>query len=211
VAIPRPLAPDADSVQLATWLTEWSLRYPFGYDDQLQASLRPATGSYVVTDLRAILQWKHPRFPNRPFNDVHSYDLRHPGVIQRQTGRAFRANNDAMALAQLARIPWVKQTPTGSAVLMAMNPDRWTVFDRWANTTLVHLRDLLAAQCHDRTAPLHDLSLQLSKFRPQMVNDAYKAIAADWPSYIAICQKVSALTFLSLRTIDRACYESRGR
>ncbi len=41
--------------------------------------------------------------------------------------------------------------------------------------------------------------------------DGYVATAPNWPIYMEICRAISGLTLLSLRSVDRALYEARGR
>ena len=95
---PRQLAPTADKSDLTAWLTEWSLFYPFDYDDQLPA----ASGSFGLAALRSIVSWKsEKRF--KASNDVKivNYNTVNPGLIVAITGAALAAATDGAALAAL--------------------------------------------------------------------------------------------------------------
>jgi len=200
---PRQLAPTADKSDLTAWLTEWSLFYPFDYDDQLPA----ASGSFGLAALRSIVSWKsEKRF--KASNDVKivNYNTVNPGLIVAITGAALAAATDGAALAALLGIPVAQGPAFGSAVLMAGDPNRWTVFDRMANTSLRKMSAVLAPQAAG--GPLQRVALALAALPIPAGN---VAVAANWPAYMKCCREISAITWLSLRTVDRALYEARGR
>jgi hypothetical protein len=210
VAFPRPLAPDSGVAQLISWLTEWSLRYPFAYDEALKPVLRPQSGQLSADDVEVILGWKlGKRWEAKAIGEVRAYVQSWPRSIESETSNALRAPTDAAAMGFLGGIPWLKGPAVGSAVLMALDPDRWTVFDVQASAALVCLRDLLADRREKSNDCLYQLAELLAKFNPERVRGQYPAAANDWPIYMAICREVSRLTMLSLRTIDRALYEAR--
>jgi len=207
---PRPLSPEADVSDLASWLTEWSLFYPSDYDEKLLKVARPPAGGFVLRDLKIIIGWKSEvRFVRSRQLQVQRYDAAHPGAILRSTTAALTAAGDAAALQALRGIPNFQRPAFGSALLMVADPDRWTTFDRMANESLVRLRDTLAVR--RRGDPLHDVCRLLGAFRPNRVGNNYPAQAADWPIYMECCRAISTVTWLSLRTIDRALFEARGR
>lgn len=206
MSFPRPLARDADVGQLAAWLTEWSLLYPVDYDAPVTAIARPTSG-FGVTELKTILDWKlERRFRDRAKRQVDAYDLKNPDSptsttsIRKMTASAIAAANDIAARKALSGLAWAQGPAVGSAVLTIGNPDRWTVYDVMACCALRQVRDTLSGQVRRRNAPLQPLARQLAKFQ----ND-------DWYVYLDCCRAIRDLTLLSLRAIDRALYEARGR
>jgi hypothetical protein len=207
----RPLAPDSGITQLTSWLTEWSLCYPFAYDEMLKPVLRPANRHFTTDELEVILRWKlGQRWQKKATADVNAYAQSHPSSVPNETGNALNAPTDLAAMEFLVGIPWVQGPAVGSAVLMTLDPDRWTVFDVQASAALVCLRDLLTDRREDSNDCLYQLAELLAQFNPQRVRGQFPAAANDWPMYMAVCREISRITMLSLRTIDRALYEARG-
>jgi hypothetical protein len=211
MSFPRLLASDADASDLTAWLTEWSLFYPFDYDDQLSPIVRPATGAFDVDSICLIVGWKaERRWRKSKQESIRRYDGLHPGTVAAKTRNALSAVDDASGLSGLRGIPQVQAPAFGSAVLTVGDPDRWTVFDKMASASLVQLRDHLSIQ--QTGGPLQSLAGALARFRPPRNRaNEYLARVADWPTYMLCCRAISATTWLSLRTVDRALYEARGR
>lgn len=209
MSFPRPLTPDADAPELTAWLTEWSLLYPCGYDTALSRITFPPTNSFDITAICEIVRWKSgPRYADHRVGKVCAFDVANPGAVARHTQAALTAPTDTEALNALRAIPVVRGPAFGSAVLMAGNPSRWTVFDRMANASLVYLRDRLTMRRNDDE--LFDLQRALLAFRPTQTKVGYEADARDWVAYLDCCRAISRATWLSLRTVDRALYEARA-
>ena len=116
---------------------------------------------------------------------------------------------NAEALRCLRGLPQMKTAGTvavASAVLMVLDPDRWSVMDRMANKSLVALRNALSVS-EEISHELGNLAYLISGFSPPV---DYLARSEDWPRYMAICREIAQLTGVSLREVDRALYKARG-
>jgi hypothetical protein len=216
MSTPRPLASSSTAGELAQWVTEWSERYPFGYDDVLTPITRPPAKAFDLDELITIYRWKlGDQWKKVRIDELRAHHVALPTAIATATSAAFAAASDAAALAALIPIPGMKNSKLAavrSTVLMVADPDRWSPSDKMANKSVVMLRDRLAPRTINPADPLHKLVVLLGQFRP--VPDSkggYPACAADWPTYMACCREISRITWLSLRTVDRALYEARGR
>ena len=213
---PPPLPTDANRAQLTRWITEWSLNYNFGHDDQLKNVVRKR--SFEINDAITILRWKlqEDQVPDAK-RALEGFDARYPGRIAAATQAAIAAPDDTTALGQLAGIPWLQGPSVGTVVLMVGDPDRWTVSDVNANRTLVELREHLAHQAGQPNLELHEIAKTLANYLPTDASEGapgtkprYEASWKDWPNYMAAIREIQHATWLSLRTIDRAFYQCRG-
>jgi hypothetical protein len=211
VALPRPLAPDADVPQLTQWLTEWNFLYGFDHDEPLRAVLRPTPLSFDVQRLRPVMDWKlGPRKSGPTMKAIEEHERANPGDVQRVTASALSAPNDATAIRRISKLAALN-VAVGSAVLMAGDPERWTVADRRSNDTLVALRTTLRQGQLEGDAPLHGLAVALDAYDPPVTAGARTPVAKDWPAYVGICRQLALLTSPSLRSVDRAIYTAAGR
>jgi hypothetical protein len=200
--------------QLTQWLTEWSLLYPFSGDRTIQPVLWPAAGNFGAQELQIIFDWKlGNRWKAVAAAQVNTFDAANPGRIELMTGNALTAPNDAAALAALRGLPQVRgaqAVAVGSAILMCLDPNRWTVIDVNANDALVCLRNTIGGQRNNTTNPLYELAVPLWGFTPGAnSNGNHPALAVDWPDYMAVCRTIARMTMLSLRTVDRALMQAR--
>jgi len=156
-----------------------------------------ASGSFGLAALRSIVSWKsEKRF--KASNDVKivNYNTVNPGLIVAITGAALAGGTDGAALAALLGIPVAQGPPFGKRRPNAGDPNRWTVFDRMANTSLRKMSAVLALR---RPAGLQRVALALAALPIPAGN---VAVAANWPAYMKCCREISAITWLSLRTVD---------
>ena len=212
---PRPLTAEATPDHLHGWIIEWTARYDVSSDDVLLPIAMPSSG-FDVDDLAVIYRWKlGKQWRTQAVKRLHSFALQNPGVIEASTAQALAATDDTAALASLRAISGMKTRQAvalGSAVLMVGRPTRWSVVDRMANASLVHLREVLSPQASSSDAPLHEMALTLANFKPAPdKSGGYPAVTKDWVAYMECVRAISKHTWLSLRTIDRALYASRGR
>jgi hypothetical protein len=213
MAPPLPLPQDAAVGQLTQWLTEWSLLYPFGGDGLIRPVVRPRGGCLTPGELKIVMEWKiGDRFKQAAFDQIDAYEAANAGEISGKTALAMVATTDAQALQELRGLPQMKTrfvAAVGSAILMCLDPERWTVMDVNANAALVCLRDTLRSQAGNPNSPLHDLAVELSTFTPRRTTNGYEARTVDWPTYMSICRTIARTTMLSLRTVDRALQQAR--
>jgi hypothetical protein len=195
---------------LADWVASWAGLYDAASDTRVLALAGTSPGYLKVQDLVTIFRWKlQPNHFVVAQRDILRYEAAHPGLVQSKTAAALVAVSDADALRCLRGLPQMKTAGTvavASAVLMVLDPDRWSVMDKMANSSVVALRDMISAAKHldPRLAKLAHL---VGGYAPPLDNSAR---SEDWPTYMAICREIANLTGASLRVVDRALYKARG-
>lgn len=164
---------------LHTWIQGWAGEYPAGDDDVLA----PLKGVHELTrsHLAVIVKWKME--PHRRAGTLRSLDKESDKRIAALSQRAFACSDDLGALLILQQLTGIGPA-LASAILMAQNPTRYTVMDRWAVVALRWLEEL-----------------------PE---DA-RAGSFVWLAYLQACRQISERTGESLRVLDRALYKGRGK
>lgn len=205
-----PAAPTR--ADLTRWLTEWSLDYSFVWDDKLKDVV--GMPSFNLDALDAILGWKlQANHHAAAMKQLKTYEAAHPGALVAATAAAIsQKGNDVAALQKLSGISQLQGPAVGPVILMVGDPNHWTVTDINANRAIVHLRDHFATLALPPAHDLHPLSLLLQQYNPANKNAGttkkpeYPAQIQDWPAYLGVCRALRDLTWLSLRTIDRALF-----
>lgn len=163
---------------LREWVLAWNAQYNVAHD----AALVPLHGraSYTIAELTTILKWKLQ--PNYLASAVNTLATLPPEYV---TDLIARAINNADDLAAYLLLSDVKGMRSGwaipSAILMTSNPDRYTVYDRRAKSSLTALGLLQS--------------------------DPAKGV---WLNYLHSCRLISRRVLLPLRTVDRALYQAKG-
>jgi hypothetical protein len=97
-------------------------RYDYGDDAAaLDAGQRIATGDYNLTNLKRIISWKSPRSIGRAERNTEA-------DVTDALRSAVSAKTDRAAVAVLIGLRGV-DVPVASAILAAINPDRFTIID----------------------------------------------------------------------------------
>ncbi len=169
--------------ELQHWVDKWSAQYPAGYD----AVLEPLASreGFTPGDLEVIYWWKYRGlWPQRKIDQMRNFP---DGKVASLSRRAFACPDELGALRILMLIPGA-QAAGASAILMAHNPEVYTVMDVRAINSL--------------TWPLKLWSKE---------DQGTKASSLEWPDYLDRCRAIASRTSRSLRTVDRALYASNGR
>ncbi len=183
-----PEAVDPVPSPLSDWVLAWSGRYDRSYDAPIERLA--GTSELGLEETKEVYRWKLRRlWPERASRLVESWV---DEDVRRLTSRAAQCNDEMAACRLLQMLPGAGPA-VASALLMAMNPRRYTVMDK---------RSLKS---------LHALG-----FWP----DEYGRVASTWfyPEYLSVCRKLCAQLgdpvpagFRTLRTLDRALFKARGR
>ncbi len=133
---------------LAAWVASWSGRYDSDSDASVLAMAETSRRHLLVQDLVTIFRWKlQPNHFVAARRSLLEYDADHPGWIKDKTEAACVASSDDEALRCLRGLPQMKTMGTvavASAVLMVLDPSRWSVMDRMANMSLAAFGDVLS-------------------------------------------------------------------
>lgn len=168
--------------QLTTWVHDWSGQYGVAHDDQLNGLMGRA--SLDREAFQRIIDWKFP-------NQAHRRTMAHRRLAEESNAAlldfspaARQCVDDGAALRIILRVNGVGPA-LGSALLMVMNPERWTVLD---------VRALASVRAVGY---------------PEVPDNAQER--ATWLPYLTACRAIQQRTDLSLRTIDRALWVANGR
>lgn len=124
-----------DYEQPGRWIDKWSEKYPVSYD----TGLKKLAGREAFTpdDLEMIYKWKYRGlWPKRKIESMRAFPA---GQVESLSRRAFLCADDLGALRILMLIPGA-QAAGASAILMAHNPDLFTVMDVRAIKSLIWLK-----------------------------------------------------------------------
>lgn len=171
---------------LTTWVDKWAMRYPVLAEREKLGDLYDRKRkSFRLDQLEIIYRWKYARlWPDRKVAALRA------NCDERQardwTRRAISCPDDLGALAFVHLLPGANAAG-GSAILTVADQKRFTVMDRRAIKSLV---------C-------------LGQWDPTVQGTT--ASATHWIEYLRECRKISERTNRSLRTVDHALYQSRGR
>ena len=168
---------------LALWVGEWAQRYSAKYDEVL-AHLHETTvldRSSVFT----VIDWKFNADPRRRANAYRRMaEESEDQAILDITAAARACLDDGAAMRVICLLRGVGQA-LGSALLMTMDPQRWTVLDRRAVSSI-------------RVIGYNDVPSDSQDRR-------------TWLPYLQACRDVHQRTGESLRNVDRALYTAKGR
>lgn len=166
---------------IGNWVEAWSRRYPVEYDRDLVGVRGQAHLSR--DDLEKVYTWKFKGL--WPARKVRAMRAVPEHEIAGLTARAFRCDDELGALLILMLIPGL-QAAGASAVLMAQDPDRYTVMDVRALRSLAALGRWSADE------------------------RGTEATAQEWPEYLDTCRRLQEETGHPLRVIDRALWAADG-
>ena len=164
------------------WIAKWAGQYPIGSDVAVEhLAGRDAFGH---KELAVIYNWKYRRlWPAKHVRNLTTGCTNAEALDWTQ--RAF-ASEDLAALCVTSMLPGANAAGA-SAVLMASQPWRFTVMDPRAIASLT----------------------LLGRWSPSIKGSG--ASYRYWVDYLEQCRKLAVLANVSLRTLDRALYESNGR
>jgi hypothetical protein len=168
-----------DDCALRQWICAWAKKYPAMHDDVLAPFASRACLS--VDDVDVILGWKLGSTPNRLKVARRNIASNPACFVSDIIARAARCNDDLGALLLLCQLKGVK-TAIASAILQALRPERFTVYDVRAITSLQALGLFIADPCK-----------------------------GEWLNYLESCRAIARRTGFSLRKVDRALYMANGR
>lgn len=171
-----------DRKQLKTWVRAWAGMYPAGADEVLV----PLAGvSPIDRDATAIIvNWKFNNMAHRRANAHRGLAKEPDGRIEDLTARAFGCNDELGALLIIDSLQGVGPA-LGTSILMAANPERYTVMDT---------RSIQSIRAHELPGARFD-----------------DANEREWLDYLASCRSISERAAESLRTVDRALFMADGR
>lgn len=167
-----------DDCDLHRWVCAWAAQYPADYDDVIL----PFAGRAALTmaEVDAILVWKFGSTPHWLQQARGALANCEEGYVVDVVARAIRSNDDLGAMLLLQDIKRFGHA-TASAILMATNPQRYTVYDVRANKSLEALRMLQTDECQ-----------------------------GVWLNYLESCRRVSRRADQPLRRVDQALYKANG-
>jgi len=168
-------------IQLRDWVRRWAVRYPSNED----AVLKELAGREYMDrgDMDIVIRWKFSADRRWLPGIQRRLDQEPDGWIEELTRRAFASTDDLAALLILDVLAGVGPA-VASSVLMANDPDRYTVMDRKALSSL-------------RAWKLLGLASK-------------EATAREWLDYLHACRRLRDITGESLRMVDRALYQADG-
>jgi hypothetical protein len=167
--------------QLRKWVDEWANEYPVDYDDVLsELRGRPSFGHEEAS---VVYKWKFRGLWSKAkiasLNSVADSD------IHKVTSEAFASSSELGALRIMSMLPRLGEAGA-SAMLMAQNPERYTVMDRRTLASLTALG------------------------RWHMAQQGSKASARQWLNYLDACRKLAVDAGCELRTLNRALWMANG-
>jgi len=165
-----------------SWIVAW---VKAGYDTRTDEVLDPLKGvpAMGLQDLHVIDEWKQQSVGPRRIQNVRSLGKNDPMFAEEVTRRAFRTDDDLAALVLMCVLKGVGPS-VASAVLMAQDPERYTVADPRAWATLVAL--LYFDEDDDRSWE------------------------ECWLDYLRVCRKLADSIGVSLRDLDHASWAAKG-
>lgn len=171
-----------DKDQLRRWVHAWADVYPPAMDEPLDAF---AGRDHLDRGAMAVMvRWKFNNMAHRKANATRSLDKEPDGRIEELTRRAFACNDDLGALLIVDVLRGVGPA-LGSSILMASDPERYTVMDVRSLQSLRAL-GLLAPGWPD-------------------------ASEREWLDYLTACRSLRDASRESLRRVDRALFSADGK
>ena len=166
---------------LTRWVKAWAGVYAVSQD----TVLKPLQGARAL-DRPAVLtliEWKFNAMPHRRANAKRGISKERDQVLVDVTKGACNCIDDGAALRIMTVLQGVGPA-LGSALLMALNPSRWTVLDvrALASIRAVGYESVPANAQNPRT----------------------------WLPYLEACRDLEARTHEPLRSVDRALFAANG-
>jgi len=202
--------------ELTQWVRYWSGLYKVLEDKEVLAIADSHPGFLTTSDLHVIFDWKlTARDYTRAAKILDGFN---PAVIEEKTKAALLAKEDDVeALESLRGLPQMMGNApcaVASCLLMVLDQNRWTVIDVRANASLMKIKEHVATMVEPENE-LHKFFALLLDYKPRFSfnkdgSKRYPAVTRDWPLYVAICRRLAEATGQTLRTIDRALFQSKG-
>jgi hypothetical protein len=179
----------------ATWISRWAAAYHRPDDDPLA----PLQGKAVLdaSDRELLARWKFQSFPSRLQRTLDLLAGNDPRWADDLTRRAVACNDDLGAWLIAQHILGVGPA-LASAMLMAHDPERFTVIDARAYRSVV----LLA-----QTGVLTGNGIDPTR----LIERARFSAAGTWLAYLHACRALATAVGCSLRDLDRALFAAKGR
>ena len=165
--------------RLREWVLAWSSVYPTESDDAILHF--DGRAALSMQEIDTILHWKLETQANYLAVARRNLASQPPEFVLDHVARAVRNPDDQAAFLLLANIKGF-QIAIASSILMATQPDRYTVYDVRAKKSLV---------------ALGELHLNPAK--------------GEWLNYLHSCRSIARRTLLDLRTVDRALFSAKGQ
>lgn len=179
-----PAATDAGMLtddELREWVREWRAHYP---DDQ-DAVLEPLVADHLDrAALQTVIDWKFVVMPHRRAKARRALERENDRTITEVTSAARQCADDGAAL-RVMRVLHGVGPALGSAALMVMDRDRWTVLD---------VRAVKSIRSIGYT---------------QVPEDSQHS--STWVPYLTACRQVADRVGEHLRVVDRALFAASGR
>ncbi len=165
------------------WVEKWAATYPSPEDEPL-ASLahRPSFGT---DESRKVIEWKNSR--QWRAKQLSAFGKNAPASVEDLTRRAFACDDELAALLLVDALDGVGPA-TGSAFLMAHDPERYTVMDPRARSSLEAFGILGSAYPGEGPGRQR-----------------------QWTTYLQACRAVALDVGTALRQLDRALFQAKGR
>lgn len=171
-------------MDLRQWVSHWSGKYPDPTgEDAMLADFRGAE-HFTRNQVEQLIDWKFKTDSRRRQRTHNLLAIESNERIEEVTRRAFSSNSDYEALISCQRLKGLGPA-TASVLLMAQAPDKYTVIDSRALTSM---RALGRFSGNNRFAETE-----------------------DWGPYLTECRSIVDLTGFALRQVDRAMYAANGR
>lgn len=171
-----------NKTELREWVRAWAAEYPARFDEPLAGYV--GRGYLDREGMDAIVNWKFNNMAHRRANARRGLAREPDGRIEDLTRRAFTCNDDLGALLIVDVLRGVGPA-LGSSILMASDPERYTVMD---------VRSLKSIRALGLLAPGWP-----------------DATEHDWLDYLAACRSLSNTSGEPLRRVDRALFSAEGR
>jgi hypothetical protein len=171
---------------LINWLDKWEPQYRVAKDAQISAL--SGLLEFGHAELKAVYLWKYGRTYTTQYRALTSGPKRITDpAAKRLTRAAFEMTSELGALRAVAELPGASGAAGASAVLMAANPQRYTVVAWRALASLEYLG------------------------RWSRRAQAGQATFVSWLLYLDACRALADESNRSLRSIDRALWQAKGR
>lgn len=120
--------------QLDEWVEKWMALYPDPETEDLFLQRFRGNSSFGYAEVESLIHWKYPKQDRTPLAQfrldriLELFGKNEDAEIRRITGLAFQELDDRKALRLVEKLSGIGNA-MGSTVLMAQNPDRFTVYD----------------------------------------------------------------------------------
>jgi hypothetical protein len=169
---------------LKEWVSRWATKYPNVEEEDRRLQRYVGAPQLEPGALADLVDWKFQTWASRR-SRTHNLLAREDSLrVVELTRRAFACNDELGALLIVCQLSGVGPA-LGSALLMAHDPDRYTVID---------VRALRSVRSLELLPP-----------------GTLEATTENWLAYLEACRELQMATDETLRNVDRALYAADGR